>query len=167
MPELDPEEAVRVLDVSKKYLSGSTYVDVLRKISFVARKGKITMITGPSGSGKTTLLCVIASILRYDEGTVHVLGHELGTLSADECTEFRKANIGFIFQQFNLVKRLTVRENVLVGRLGYHSALAGLFGLYNAEDHRLTEQYLNEVGLQGRFSSRVDRLSGGQPGRVA
>ena len=95
-----------------------------------------------------------------------MLGCQVRTAPSKELRKLR-SQVGFIFQQFNLVKSLTVMENVLAGRLGSHGSFAGVFGLYSEEDKRLARQYLKEVGLDGRFESRVDQLSGGQQQRVA
>ena len=159
MPDLDEEEGVKVLGLSKKYLSGSSYIDILRNVNFVAKKGKITMITGPSGSGKTTLLCIIASILKFDEGIVRVLGKDIGNLTSDERTEFRKSNIGFIFQQFHLIRTLSVLENVSVPLI--------LLGHSKEEIVEKAHYMIEKVGLKEQAHRKIGMLSGGEQQRVA
>ena len=106
--------AVRVDKVTKTFPNGDTPTYALREVSFQARSGELTMIVGPSGCGKTTLLSVICGTLSIDSGSIGVFGHDLGAMSDAEVTLFRSRNVGFIFQQFNLIPTLTVVENVSI-----------------------------------------------------
>src|SRR5437879_164653 len=95
--------AVHVRNVSKAFGAGDAHIHALRDVQFDAREGELLMIVGPSGCGKTTLLSVIAGTLEFDAGEVDVFGSPLHQLSQPEITDFRGRNIGFIFQQFNLI----------------------------------------------------------------
>jgi putative ABC transport system ATP-binding protein len=101
-------------DVIKTYGSGNAEVHALRGVNLDVYPGEITMLVGPSGCGKTTLLSVIAGILRPTSGRVHALGAELTKLSSWRRTAFRRQNVGFVFQQFNLLPALTAAENAAV-----------------------------------------------------
>ena len=85
---------------------------MLKQVNLQARTGEILMLVGPSGCGKTTLLSAIAGTLRVESGTINVFGNQLHKMSGGALTRFRAKNIGFIFQQFNLIPTLTVAENV-------------------------------------------------------
>jgi putative ABC transport system ATP-binding protein len=106
--------AVRVEKVTKTFPNGDTPTYALRDVSFEALSGRLTMIVGPSGCGKTTLLSVICGTMRTDSGRIEVFGKDLGTMSDAEITGFRSRNVGFIFQQFNLIPTLTLVENASV-----------------------------------------------------
>lgn len=151
--------AVHVRKVSKTFNKGAGEVHALRDVNFDARKGELLMIVGPSGCGKTTLLSVIAGTLRFDSGEVDVLGNNLHAMSEGEITEFRKKNVGFIFQQFHLIKTLNILENISIPLLlnGFKRTLA----------LEIADQTLAKVGLKGRGYDRPANLSGGQQQRVA
>ena len=151
--------AVHVRGVAKTFGRGEASVRALKGVDFDAREGELLMIVGPSGCGKTTLLSVIAGTLLFDAGEVDVFGSPLHSLNQKETTEFRKKNIGFIFQQFNLIPTLSNIENVSVPLL------------INGHSRRSAEekagQVLEKVGLKGRGNDRPTNLSGGQQQRVA
>lgn len=138
----------------------------LEDLSVKINQGEFVTVVGRSGSGKTTFLRQINGSLIPSGGRLDVLGINVVTASSGQVQKLRR-QIGFIFQQFNLVKNLSALDNVLMGRLGYHSDLGGALGLFSQEDKNLAQQYLNEVGLEGKFYARVDQLSGGQQQRVA
>jgi phosphonate transport system ATP-binding protein len=154
---------IRAENLSKRYHDGTKGLDGL---DLTIEQGEFVAIIGRSGAGKSTLLRQINGTILPTDGKLEVLGCNIRSASIAELRKLR-SHIGFIFQQFNLVKSLSVMENVLVGRLGYHGALKGTLGLYSDEDKKLARHYLREVGLDGRFSSRADQLSGGQQQRVA
>jgi putative ABC transport system ATP-binding protein len=156
---LDENNAIIVKDVSKSFKSGDNVVQALKDVNFVARKGELLMIVGPSGCGKTTLLSVIAGTLRFDKGEVEVFKHELHEMKDVAITEFRKKNVGFIFQQFHLIKTLSIAENVTIPLI--------LNGCPRALALEKAEIMLEKVGLKGRGQERPLNLSGGQQQRVA
>lgn len=147
---------VRLEHVSKRYGSGEVAVDALRDISLDIGTGELVVLLGPSGSGKTTLLNVIGGIEPVSTGSVAVAGVELTGLSAAALTAYRRHNVGFVFQFFNLVPTLTALENVqLVAELG------------GADAERLSASALEAVGMADRMSHFPGALSGGQQQRVA
>ncbi|MBP6898871.1 MAG: ABC transporter ATP-binding protein [Burkholderiaceae bacterium] len=134
-------------------------VPVLRGIDILVRPAHFTVLLGPSGSGKTTLLNLIGCIDRPDRGEVVVAGTAINKLSDDELADFRSKNIGFVFQNFNLLPVLTAYENI-----EYPLVLAGIAP---AERHRRVTKLLEAVGLADRAKNRPGQLSGGQRQRVA
>lgn len=151
--------AVHVRNVSKSFKTGKSVVKALRDVNFDARYGELLMIVGPSGCGKTTLLSVIAGTLRFDQGQVDVLNYSLEKMSEDSVTEFRKKNVGFIFQQFHLIKTLNILENISIPLL--------LNGYPRSTAIEKANFILEQVGLQGRGDEHPFNLSGGQQQRVA
>lgn len=143
----------------KEYGSGDARVRALRGVNLDIPPGELTLLVGPSGCGKTTLISILAGTLDATSGDVSVLGVDLTRLSKKEKTAFRAKNVGFVFQQFNLLPTLTAAENVavplVIGGVNRSSALA-----------RATE-VLKEVGLADRIGSMPAQLSGGQQQRVA
>jgi putative ABC transport system ATP-binding protein len=132
-------------------------VDILRGIDFQAAAGEAVGIVGPSGSGKTTLLLVLGGLERATSGKVLVNGHELSAMSEDELTEFRRDNIGIIFQSFHLIPTMTALENVAIP--------LELRGAGNA--FALASEKLADVGLAHRLLHYPGQLSGGEQQRVA
>lgn len=153
------DRAVHVQDVSKTFASGANSVHALREVNFDARFGELLMIVGPSGCGKTTLLSVIAGTLYFDKGEVSVLGKELHEMSKREVTTFRKVNVGFIFQQYHLIRPLTCLENVSIPLI--------LNGYGRSAAHDAAAEILAKVGLKGKEKQLPRNLSGGQQQRVA
>ena len=151
--------AVRVSGVAKSFGEAAAAVVALRDVDLEARRGELIMLVGPSGCGKTTLLSVVAGTLQADAGEVEVFGRRLDGLSQAELTAFRRRNLGFVFQSFNLIPTLTVRENVMVPLL--------IQGVAHAEAARRAGEMLAKVGLAGREEGAVTALSGGQQQRVA
>jgi phosphonate transport system ATP-binding protein len=154
---------IKSKNLTKSYADGTKGLD---NLTLNVDQGEFVAIIGRSGAGKSTFLRQINGTILPTSGELNVLGCDVRSATSGDLKKLRR-RIGFIFQQFNLVKSLTVMENVLTGRLGYHSSLAGTLGLFSAEDKNLARHYLKEVGLDGRFSSRADQLSGGQQQRVA
>jgi putative ABC transport system ATP-binding protein len=151
--------AVRAADVTKTYGTGDSRTVALKNTSFSTREGELHLVVGPSGCGKTTLLSVVAGTLEWDQGQIEVFGITLNGLSSREITTFRRQNIGFIFQQFNLIPTLTTVENVSVPLL--------LAGVKRAEAEARAADMLKEVGLAEKLRKRPGDLSGGQQQRVA
>ena len=153
-------EPVAILSkVDKTYYMDSVAVPVIRGVDFLVRPGHFTVLLGPSGSGKTTLLNMLGCIDRPDTGHVVVAGCAVNELSDNELSDFRAKNIGFIFQNFNLLPVLTAYENV-----EYPLVLAGM---PKERRHKRVTKLLEAVGLSDRAHNRPGQLSGGQRQRVA
>jgi putative ABC transport system ATP-binding protein len=152
-------QAVVCQGVTKDFGEGESRVRVLRGIDLAASAGQITLLVGPSGCGKTTLLSVVAGLLEPTGGTVTVLGSEVNRLSAREKVAFRRDNIGFVFQQYNLLPALTAAENAAVPLL--------IAGVSRREAIIRARKLLGELGLEERADALPRELSGGQQQRVA
>lgn len=159
MPNGEKKLAVHVRNVSKDFCQGQDRIHALKQVNFNAYFGELLMIVGPSGCGKTTLLSLIAGTLRFDSGEIDVLDFALEKLSDDKMTQFRRKNIGFIFQQFHLIKTLTNEENVAIPLI--------LNGMSKHKAHESARAMLEKVGLAGRGNQSPKNLSGGQQQRVA
>jgi putative ABC transport system ATP-binding protein len=153
------ELAFEMLNVTKKVPSGDSYMDVLKGVDLIGKKGKILIITGPSGCGKTTLLSVLAGTLHFDGGEVNIFEHSLQNLSDPELTEFRKKNVGFIFQQLHLIGTLNCQKNIAVPLL--------LNGYTLKEALQKSNEMLHLLGLKERKYMQPSRLSGGEQQKVA
>jgi putative ABC transport system ATP-binding protein len=145
--------------VSKRFREGLSERRVLDGVDATIAAGEFVAIQGRSGSGKTTLFNLIAGLDMPDAGEVYVDGHALTRLSDRERTLFRRRHLGFVFQFFNLIPTLTVREN-----LGFSLDLNGVAA---AKADSIIVTLLEAVGLAGRADSFPDRLSGGEQQRVA
>lgn len=150
---------LRIAGLSKGYREGGGYHLILSNADASLRMGEFVALLGPSGSGKSTLLNLVSGIDAPDAGEVVVDGVSITGMTERERTLFRRHQIGFVFQFFNLIPTLTIEENLLLplelkGRLG-------------AEERRKARSLLEEVGLGGRESTYPDRLSGGEQQRVA
>jgi putative ABC transport system ATP-binding protein len=154
-----PSPAVDVRGVYKQFRQGGDCVDALKNVSLQVFPGELLMIVGPSGCGKTTLLSVIAGTLFFDKGEIDLFGHSLHQLSAKAVTHFRRQHVGFIFQQYHLIRNLTCLENVSVPLL--------LNGVNPTEAQDRAIDVLEKVGLKGREKEYPRKLSGGQQQRVA
>ena len=154
---------IRVRSLRKVYPGGTVGLD---GIDLDLAAGEFVALIGPSGAGKSTLLRCLNGLIAPTAGEVSVDGVSVGGASANELRRVR-AGIGFVFQQFNLLRRLSVLENVLVGRLAHVHALRSLLGLFPAADVTRAHTVLERVGLRGVAGRRVDTLSGGQQQRVA
>jgi putative ABC transport system ATP-binding protein len=145
--------------VTKEFGQGTTRTRALRGVDLEAEAGRITLLVGPSGCGKTTLISIIAGLLDPTAGAVAVLGQDLGTLAGRQLAGFRGANIGFVFQQYNLLPALTAAENAAVPLVIARRS--------RAEAVRRASEVLAEVGLGDRIDALPSQLSGGQQQRVA
>jgi putative ABC transport system ATP-binding protein len=150
---------IRLEGVSRTYLLGHEPVHALVDITEHIEPGEHVAIMGPSGSGKSTLLNVVGCLDRPDQGTYWLNGREVGQLSDDELTDVRRHTIGFVFQSFHLVPRLTAAENVDLPML--------FAGLSRSERRQRVAAALGEVGLADRAGHRPNELSGGERQRVA
>lgn len=138
----------------------------VNNVSLALRPGEVVALLGPSGSGKSTLFRCISQLAEPSAGRVLVLGAAMQGIDARQLREQRRA-IGLIFQQFNLIGRLSAISNVLAGRLGAVSPLRASAGLFSAADRQLALGALDRVGLLEKAYQRADSLSGGQQQRVA
>jgi putative ABC transport system ATP-binding protein len=145
--------------VTKTYTEDDVQVHALRGVDLNVERGEFTAVVGPSGSGKTTFLNIISGLDKPSDGTVLLHGRELAGLSGRELSDFRRDNIGFIFQAYNLVPVLTVAENVEYIML--------LQGVDKNERRARVERILEEIGLVGMSDRLPTKLSGGQQQRVA
>jgi phosphonate transport system ATP-binding protein len=139
---------------------------VLEHVDLGVRAGEFVVVLGRSGAGKTTLLRTINRLVEPTAGTIRVDGTAV-TGASPAALRATRRRIGMIFQQFNLVRRASVLENVLAGRLGYVAPLPSLFGHFPAEDRRRALDCLAQVGLGHLAGRRADTLSGGEQQRVA
>ena len=149
-------------NVSKRY---GTNTMALQDMNFSVKEGEFVSIIGPSGAGKSTLLRCINRMIEASSGEIIFDGVDILKLGKKSLRKVR-ATIGMVFQHYNLVTRLSVIENVLHGRLGYKSTLAGAFGLYSEEEKRQAVHILGLLGLEDQVYKRCDQLSGGQKQRV-
>ena len=155
----DPIPVAELRGVDKSYRLDEVEVPVLKQIELLVRPGHFTVLLGPSGSGKTTLLNLIGCIDRPDRGNVTVAGRDIDGLSDDELSDFRSKNIGFIFQNFNLLPVLTAYENI-----EYPLLLADVSAKVRGDR---VSKLLEAVGLSDRAKYLPGQLSGGQRQRVA
>lgn len=148
---------LNVHNLKKTYSSGSRKITVLHEINFSIEERETFAIVGPSGSGKTTLLGLCAGLDQPDSGTVDLCGTELSSLTEDERAILRNRNVGFVFQDFQLLPTLTALENVAVP--------LELQGAKNASE--VGKDLLTKVGLGDRIDHYPSQLSGGEQQRVA
>lgn len=148
---------LEVQSLSKTYGSGETAVHALKKVSFSVPKGEYVAIVGESGSGKSTLLNMIGALDTSTSGKVLIGGKDIFAMNDRSLTIFRRRNIGFIFQSFNLIPELTVEQNIIFPILLD----------YQKPDKKYLEELLTVLNLQKRRNHLPSELSGGQQQRVA
>jgi multiple sugar transport system ATP-binding protein len=153
------EHAVVCREVTKEFGSGDTRTIALRGVDLQVAYGEATLLVGPSGCGKTTLISIIAGLLNPTDGEVSVLGEDLVHLRGADVVNFRKQNIGFVFQQYNLLPALTAAENAAVPLV--------IGGEYRTKALHIAKELLADVGLERRVNAYPSQLSGGQQQRVA
>jgi putative ABC transport system ATP-binding protein len=160
----DPEAGMSpvILDlrqVHRTYQMGEEKVRALAGVSLQIRRGEYVAIMGPSGSGKSTLMNIIGCLDVPDAGSYHLEGQAVETMGEDQLADIRNLKIGFVFQTFNLVPRISVFKNVELPLI--------YAGKSNAERKRITEEAIKVVGLTDRMLHKPNELSGGQRQRVA
>src|SRR4051812_21429352 len=146
-------------NVTKTYGRGAAAVEALRGISLQIHAGDFIAIRGASGSGKSTLMNILGCLDRPTSGSYRLDGHDVGALGKSELSRLRNRKLGFVFQGFNLLKRHTALENVLLPLV--------YAGLPAAERNRRAMEMLDVVGLSGRSHHHPNQMSGGQQQRVA
>ena len=154
-----PSIAVRCTGVTKSFPAGDGMVEVLHGIDFDVPAGELTMLVGPSGCGKTTLISIIAGILTPTGGEVEIYGTPITQMSDAEKVAFRRSNVGFIFQQYNLLPALTLAENAAIPLVAAGMPMARAAGSASA--------ILERIGMGAHRAKLPNQLSGGQQQRVA
>ena len=150
---------VRAVGLTRRYKMGHTFVDALQGANLTLTRGEFVALVGPSGSGKSTVLNLIGGLDRPTSGEVWIDGTELGSSDERTLTRHRRQHVGFVFQSFNLLSRLTAEENV---------ALPLMFsGVPEKERRARARALLQRVGLGARLTHRPTQLSGGEQQRVA
>ncbi len=157
--ETNSKYILKTEDVIKTYMSGEIEVIALNKINISIKKGEFTAIAGPSGSGKSTLLNLLSGLDKPSSGTVFINELPISDMSGNQLSDFRRDHIGFIFQSYNLIPVLTVRENIEYIML--------IQGIPEAERTERVNDVLKDVGLTTMGNRRPAQLSGGQQQRVA
>lgn len=147
---------LKLEDVSKKYRYGDQIVTALDNVNLEIKTGEIIVILGPSGAGKTTLLNVLSGLDRPSEGKIMFEGKDIAKYSESKITKFRKDNLGFIFQTYNLLEHLNVYENVMVG---------ASLGKNKNKEH--INKIIDVVGLSKHKKKYMHELSGGEQQRVS
>ena len=145
---------LEVKKLKKSFGQGENSVEVLKEIDFNVAKGEICVMLGPSGSGKSTLLNIIGGIDNGDEGYVAINGEKTLNMSEGELTNYRRKHLGYIFQMYNLIPNLNVKENIEVGA-------------YLSDNPLDIDELLNTLGLYEHRNKLPNQLSGGQQQRTA
>jgi putative ABC transport system ATP-binding protein len=149
---------VEAVDLKRTYILGKVPVDALRGINLKVEKGDFVAILGPSGSGKSTLLNMFGALDKPTAGKILIEGVDVSTLNDNQLADLRR-NVGFVFQFFNLIPRLTARQNVELA--------LSIAGVSKNDRRKRAEQLLETVGLKDRMDHRPSELSGGEQQRVA
>lgn len=157
--DIGKEPAVWCKSVHKEFGDGDARVQVLRGVDFTVEQGCLSFLVGPSGCGKTTLISVIAGLLDSTQGEVRLFGQNTEHFSAGDRIAFRRRNLGFVFQQYNLLPSLTAAENAAVPLLAA--------GVKLKESVDRAKAMLVKLGLESRMHAFPNKLSGGQQQRVA
>ncbi|HEX7396813.1 MAG TPA: ABC transporter ATP-binding protein [Propionibacteriaceae bacterium] len=149
---------VEISEVRKTYKSGSITFEALRGVSLTIEEGEYIAITGPSGSGKSTLMNILGCLDIPTQGSYHLGGEDVSTMSEKDLAVVRNKRIGFVFQQFNLLSSMTAQRNVELPLM--------YAGVHAKERHTLAREALERVGLGDRTHHRPGELSGGQQQRA-
>ena len=157
-----PDPAIRIVGLKKRFGNRT----VLDDVSFDVAAGEIVAILGASGAGKTTLFRCVTRLAQSDSGKIFLGGHAIRTLDGRQLS-IARGEIGLIFQQFNLIRRLSALDNVLVGRLDDVSTWRVMLRRFPHRDRQLALAALDRVGMLPYALQRADSLSGGQQQRIA
>lgn len=155
---MEGDQMLQLKNISKYYFTGSHVVQALRRISFCVEAGEFLCITGVSGSGKSTLLNVIGGLDTYEEGALYVDGHDFSHYTTDEMERYRRENIGFVFQDFQIIDHFTVYQNVEIA--------LSFFDMTKSEKRRRVMELLGQVGLKELSKRQARTLSGGEKQRT-
>jgi phosphonate transport system ATP-binding protein len=139
--------------------------EILKGIDFEVQSDDFLAMIGPSGAGKSTLIRCVNRLVEPTDGQIFLLGQDVRALKPRGLRELRR-NVGMIFQEFNLINRMSVMDNVLSGRLGYTGNIRSLFRYFPKKDITMALDFLDRVGLSEHINKRADELSGGQRQRV-
>ena len=150
---------LNVIDLKKGFGSGRNRLEVLKGINFEVNEGELVALMGPSGCGKSTLLNIIGGLLEADSGNINLESFQYGTKPPNKVVEVRRKGVGWIFQDFHLVDRLSALDNVIFS--------LELSGISTAEAETRAREALERVDLGDRMNFVPDQLSGGQQQRVA
>ena len=153
------EKIIEIKDVNKGYRLGDDMVPVLKDINFTVKKGEFVAILGPSGSGKTTLMNIIGCMDVLDSGEYYLNGRAIHDTRESEMTEVRNKEIGFIFQNYQLIPTYNVMQNIIMPLL--------IRGMGHREAKRHCSEIINLLGIAHRLDHRPNELSGGQKQRVS
>ena len=145
---------LQIQELRKSFGAGDNQIEVLKGISFGVEKGKICVLLGPSGSGKSTLLNIIGGIETPDSGSVSINGEAMRSMNEKQLTEYRRRHLGYVFQSYNLIPNLTVKENIETGA-------------YLSEHPLDIDEILKTLGLWEHRNKIPNQLSGGQQQRTA
>jgi putative ABC transport system ATP-binding protein len=156
---MSPHAQIQLAGIERVFHLGDSEVHALRNLNLSISAGEYVAVMGPSGSGKSTLLNLLGLLDRPNTGLYRLEGRDVTTLSPDEQARVRSERIGFVFQSFHLVPRLTAAENIALPMV--------LAGLAPAQRNTRVKQALKDYGLENRADHRPDELSGGQRQRVA
>ena len=154
---------LEIRDLRVVYPNG---VEALRTVNLAVQRGEIVALIGRSGAGKSTLLRCLNGLQPITSGTVIVDGMDVSRMTPSQLVDLRR-RIGFIWQEYNVVKRLSAFKNVLTGRLGHNRGVASLFHVFDRVDREIALRSLERVSLLHCAHQRADRLSGGEKQRVA
>ena len=150
---------IELKNINKSFYLGGETIKAIDNVNFKVEKGEFVSIIGPSGSGKSTLMNILGLLDVPDSGTYILDGTEIGNLSDNQLAKIRNNKIGFIFQSFNLLNKMTALENIQVPLI--------YKGLSNERSKKRATELLEKVGLKGREKHLPSQLSGGQQQRVA
>ncbi len=145
---------VKIKEINKHFGQGDSYVDALSDINMDIEKGQIIVLLGPSGSGKSTLLNIIGGIEDADSGYIAIDGEKIEDMNEKKLTQYRRKHLGYVFQMYNLIPNLTVRENIEVGA-------------YLGKDALNVDELMETLGISGQKNKIPSQLSGGQQQRTS
>ena len=150
---------IELKDINKYYISGEEQLHALKNVNLNVKKGEFLAIMGPSGSGKSTMIKILGLLDKNFEGSYKLNNRSIRELTDDELSSFRNEKIGFVFQDFNLIKRLSVKENIELPML-YRGA-----GI--KETKKRVEELLKKINLLDKINKYPTQLSGGQQQRIS
>ena len=151
------ESILEVQNITKEVNSPEGVLTILKDVNLTINSGDVTSIVGPSGSGKTTLLAIMAGLDLPSRGRIKLIGHEITTMNEDKRAQVRSNDVGFVFQSFHLLPRLSALDNVMLP--------LEILGDKNAKNKSM--EALNQIGLEKRVKHLPNQLSGGEKQRVA